>query len=90
MIKFTTINVDGVEVAREFKTIKELTQEYYSDNCDLPANDDKIVYAELDGIRLYYPQFFEDLIEELGIKEKKRIWKQDFMYVVSVTIKTIA
>ena len=67
MIKFITINVDGLEVTREFKTIKELAQEYYSDNCDLPANDDKIVYAEYDGCRLYYPKIFEELIDELNI-----------------------
>ena len=68
MIKFTTINVDGVEVTREFKSIKDLRKEYYSDDCDLPANDDKIVYAEVEGCKLHYPKIFEDLIDELGIK----------------------
>ena len=68
MIKFTTINVDGVEVTREFKSIKDLRKEYYSDDCDLPANDDKIVYAEIADFKLRRPKIFEDLIDELGIK----------------------
>lgn len=67
-IKFTTINVDGVEVTREFETIKDLTKEYFSDECDLPANDDEVVYAEFNEKQLHYPQTFEELIEELGIK----------------------
>lgn len=70
MIKFTTINVDGLEITREFKTIKELKNEYYSDNCDLPANDDEVVFAEFDGERLHYPKTFEDLMDELGVDEK--------------------
>jgi hypothetical protein len=70
MIKFTTINVDGLEITREFKTIKALKNEYYSNDCDLPANDDEVVFAEVDGVQLHYPKTFEDLIDELGIDEK--------------------
>lgn len=73
MIKFTTINVDGVEFTREFKSIKDLRKEYYSDDCDLPANDDKIVYAEYNGIKLRNIKIFEDLIIRLGMKPLKNI-----------------
>jgi hypothetical protein len=68
MIKLTTINIDGVEVTREFNTVEEIKKDWYSDNCTLPANDDEVVYAELDGIQLHYPKIFEDLMDELGIK----------------------
>ena len=67
MIKFTTVNVDGMVVTREFNTLEEIRSDYYSDDCTLPANDDKVLYAELDGVQLHYPATFEDLIDELGI-----------------------
>ena len=65
MIKFTTINVDGLEVTRQFKTIRELKNEYYSDNCDLPANDDKIIFAEINGEQLQGVKTFEELMDIL-------------------------
>ena len=67
MIKFTTINVDGLKVTREFNSVKEIKQDWYSDNCSLPANDDEVIYAEIDGIQLHYPTIFEELLDELGI-----------------------
>lgn len=70
MIKFTTINVDEVEITREFETVKEIKDDWHSDNCTLPANDDKVVYAEIDGVQLHYPKVFEDLMEELGLVEE--------------------
>jgi hypothetical protein len=65
MIKFTTINVDGLEVIRQFKTIRELKNEYYSDNCDLPANDDKIIFAEINGEQLQGVKTFKELMDIL-------------------------
>lgn len=67
MIKFTTINVDGLKVTREFNSVEEIKQDWYSDNCTLPANDDEVIYAEIDGVQLYYPTIFEELLDELGI-----------------------
>lgn len=69
MIKFTTINVDGVEITRTFSTVEELEKEWRSENCDLPANDDRVIYAEVYGLRLHYPTIFEELLDELGVKE---------------------
>ena len=67
MIKFTTINVDGLKVTREFNSVEEIKQDWYSDNCTLPANDDGVIYAEIDGVQLHYPTIFEELLDELGI-----------------------
>ena len=71
MIKFTTINVDGIKITREFNTVEEIKKDWYSDDCTLPANDDEIIYAELDGMQLHYPKTFEDLLDELGITDEK-------------------
>lgn len=73
MIKFTTINVDGIKITREFNTVEEIKKDWYSDDCTLPANDDEIIYAELDGIQLHYPKIFEDLLDELGIINEETI-----------------
>ena len=70
MIKFTTVNVDGMKITREFNTVEEIKKDWYSDDCTLPANDDEVIYAEIDGMQLHYPKIFEDLIEELGIEVK--------------------
>ena len=67
MIKFTTINVDGLKVTREFNSVEEIKQDWYSDNCTLPANDDEVIYAEIDGVQLHYPTIFEELLNELGM-----------------------
>ena len=67
MIKFTTINVDGLKVTREFNSVEEIKQDWYSDNCTLPANDDEVIYAEIDGVQLHYPTIFEELLDKLGI-----------------------
>lgn len=77
MIKFTTINVDGLEVTRHFKTIRELKNEYYSDNCDLPANDDRIIFAEINGEQLQGMKTFEELMDILDEGEftKNKILK---------------
>lgn len=70
MIKFRTINVDGVEVARVFGSVEEMRKDWYSDNCTLPMLDDELTYAEVDGVQLHYPRIFKDLVEELGIEEE--------------------
>lgn len=67
MIKFTTINVDGLKITRDFNSVEEIKQDWYSDNCTLPANDDEVIYAEIDGVQLHYPTIFEELLDELGI-----------------------
>ena len=66
MIKFKTINVDGIEIAREFDTLEEIKNDWYSDDCTLPANDDAVVYAEIDGKKIE-AKVFEDVVKELNI-----------------------
>ena len=65
MVKFTTINVDGKRVSREFKTAKEVINDWNSeDGTTLPSNDDEVVYAEVDGKEVKCNQFI-DLINHL-------------------------
>ena len=66
MIKFKTINVDGMEIVREFNTMEEIKNDWYSDDCTLPANDDKVVFVEVDGKNIE-AEIFEDIIKALGI-----------------------
>lgn len=65
MIKFKTINVDNMEIAREL-TVEEIKNDWYSDDCTLPANDDVVVYAEIDGNKIE-AEIFEDVIKALNI-----------------------
>ena len=51
----------------EFNSVEEIKQDWYSDNCTLPANDDEVIYAEIDGVQLHYPTIFEELLNELGM-----------------------
>ena len=72
MIKFTTINVDGMEVEREFNTAEEIEKDWYSDDCSLPANDDEVISAEVDGEEIE-AEIFLDIIKALGIGWKKEV-----------------
>lgn len=67
MIRFKTINVDGNKITREFQTVEEIKNDWYSDDCTLPANDDKVIWAERDGISIK-ATVFEDIIKKLGIE----------------------
>lgn len=66
MIKFKTINVDGVEIAREFNTVEEIKNDYYSDDCTLPMCDDEVIYAEIDGKKIE-AKIFEDVAHAIGV-----------------------
>ena len=41
MIKFKTINVDGMEIEREF-TMEDFKNDWFSDDCSLPMCDDEV------------------------------------------------
>lgn len=66
MIKFKTINVDGMEVERKFDTVEEFKNDWYSDDCTLPMGDDKVVSAEIDGKNIE-AEVFEDIAHALGV-----------------------
>lgn len=65
MIKFKTINVDGVEIEREF-TMADFKNDWLSDDCSLPMCDDEVVYAEIDGKKIE-AKIFEDVVHAIGI-----------------------
>ena len=67
MIRFETINVDGNRITREFQTVEEISNDWHSDDCTLPANDDKVIWADRDGISIK-ATVFEDIIKKLEIK----------------------
>ena len=66
MIKFKTINVDGMEIEREFNSVEEIKSDWFSDDCTLPMCDDEVVFAEVDGQKIE-AEIFEDIINALGI-----------------------
>lgn len=66
MIKFKTINVDGMEIAREFNSVEDFKNDWYSDDCTLPMCDDKVVFAEIDGKNIE-AEVFEDVAHALGV-----------------------
>ena len=68
MIKFKTINVDGKEVTRQFNTIEEISNDFHSEDCSLPANDDVVIEASKDGEEIK-AEVFLDVIHALGIPE---------------------
>jgi hypothetical protein len=65
MIKFKTINVDGMEIEREF-TVEDFKNDWFSDGCTLPMCDDEIIYAEIDGKRID-AKIFEDVAHAVGV-----------------------
>lgn len=66
MIKFKTINVDGMEVTREFNNVEEIKNDWFSDDCTLPMLDDKVVFAEIDGKNIE-ANVFEDILYVLDV-----------------------
>lgn len=70
MIEFVTRNVDGHLVCWEYDDKDELYKEWMSEDCGLPANDDPLLYAEIDeNPVLLINAMFEDLIRLLGLEE---------------------
>jgi len=67
MIRFKTINVDGKEITREFKTIEEVENDFFSEDCTLPQNDDEVIEAEYDGEKIE-AKIFLDVIQALGLE----------------------
>ena len=65
MIKFKTVNVDGMEIEREMTT-EEFKNDWYSENCSLPMCDDEVVYAEIDGKKID-AKIFEDIAHAAGV-----------------------
>lgn len=69
---FISINVDGQERYWTFDSVFQLETEWHSENCDLPANDDYVIYFVKDGdadkgISKKTPITFEGLLEKIGI-----------------------
>ena len=60
-LKFGTINIDGEERDWEFEDISAMMDNWYSDECTLPANDDPVTYAEYNG-EIIDAEVFEDII----------------------------
>lgn len=63
MLRFQTINVDGEVRNWKFKCIEDMLKNWLSDDCTLPANDDEVVFAELNGEKIE-AEIFEDIIKE--------------------------
>jgi hypothetical protein len=65
MVKFKTINVDGVEIERNL-TVEDFKNDCLSDDCSLPMCDDEVIYAEIDGKKIE-AKIFEDVAHAVGV-----------------------
>ena len=64
-IELQSINVNGVRLpVRTFKE-NELKADYFGPCNMVPANDDRLVMAKVDGVEIVAPTF-EDLVSFLG------------------------
>lgn len=76
---FESINCDGEHILWNFNDRKELIDNFYSDDCTLPSNDDEIVSACIqmwsDYTKTWYQieipcETFEDLAAAIGLFDK--------------------
>ena len=68
-IELQSINVDGVQLPVRIFNENELKADYFGP-CDMvPANDDRLVVAKVDGVEIVAPTF-EDLVSFLGWNAK--------------------
>lgn len=51
-IHFETINIDGNKVVWDFDNAKEIIDNWYSDDCFLPANDDPVTSAVICSVNV--------------------------------------
>ena len=65
-IFFVSLNIDSDVVTWDFDTVEEIEEEWWSDECSLPANDDLIIYAAYDGKKIKCNDF-EDMLAALGV-----------------------
>lgn len=69
MIKFTTVNVDGVRIPRIFMDINEMKADWNDPNgTSLPSLDDQLVSAEVDSNK-FIGKTFADLVNVLGLDQ---------------------
>ena len=67
MIKFTTVNVDGLNINREFNSIDEMQADWNNpDGTTLPSLDDELVYAEINN-KEFKGSTFDCLARALGL-----------------------
>lgn len=71
MITFATINIDGIEVNREFTSIQEIKNDWYSDKgTSLPSLDDELLLFTVnnENINIKPKSTFSKVIEHLKIE----------------------
>lgn len=68
-IELQSINVDGVQLPVRIFNEGELKADYFGPCNMVPANDDRLVMAKVDGVEIVAPTF-EDLVSFLGWNAK--------------------
>lgn len=69
MIRFTTVNVDGLEVTRQFNSADEMVEDWNrEDGTTLPSLDDTLIKADVDGVKIE-GETFADLASAVGLTE---------------------
>ncbi len=64
MIRFKTINVDGIEKERSFETVGEILKNWWDEEqgTDLPGGDDEVLELVIEGVSCPAPRCFLDVI----------------------------
>lgn len=68
-IQFTTKNVDGEIITRQFRSVNAIADNWLSENCDLPANDDEVLEFRICGVPIVGCKQFEDVLSALGVAD---------------------
>lgn len=67
MIRFAVYKADGSKCYYVYESEDTIRNDYLSENCILPHNDDAIIYFQIGGVPLCVDCFF-DIIVLLGIE----------------------
>lgn len=67
MIKFATINCEGVMIERTFESIAHILKDWWDEEgTTLPAGDDPVIFYNIDGNEIHPKDFkFDTFINEL-------------------------
>ena len=68
MIRIITLNVDDKVIDWYFESKEEIEKNWWK-QCWLPANDDPVIYVEIDGERVHIPNdmIFLNFLEMIEI-----------------------
>lgn len=77
-ILVATVNVDGIEIEHEWKSVDELQKDWCSEDCPCPGGGDEVLGYSINGLvqdthnikeNKYGYRDFSSLLKVLGVKD---------------------